>query len=84
MKFNSGECQIRHLGWGIPGCTDRLGNERLESNAAERDLEILTMARVSRVAARRTSYVLGGIRHSTAQEREGIVPLCTEVASLRV
>ncbi|KAJ7407307.1 rna-directed dna polymerase from mobile element jockey-like [Pitangus sulphuratus] len=38
MKFNRGKCQIRHLGWGNPGCTYRLGNEMLENSAMERDL----------------------------------------------
>ncbi|KAJ7425876.1 Arf-GAP with dual PH domain-containing protein 1 [Willisornis vidua] len=41
MKFNKGKCQILHLGWGNPGCTDRLGSEMLESTAVERDLQVL-------------------------------------------
>ncbi|TRZ21111.1 hypothetical protein HGM15179_005972 [Zosterops borbonicus] len=31
-KFNSKKCWILHLGRGSCGCTDRLGNEMLESN----------------------------------------------------
>ncbi|KAJ7406741.1 rna-directed dna polymerase from mobile element jockey-like [Pitangus sulphuratus] len=41
MKFSEGKYQILHLGWGNPRCTDRLGNEMLESNAMERDLGVL-------------------------------------------
>ncbi|KAF4798542.1 hypothetical protein TURU_063034 [Turdus rufiventris] len=41
MKFNKGKWQILHLAWGNPGCMDRLGNERLESSATERDLGVL-------------------------------------------
>ncbi|TRZ07504.1 hypothetical protein HGM15179_019602 [Zosterops borbonicus] len=41
MKFNKGKCQILHLGWGNPVCTDRLGNEMLETSAVERDLRVL-------------------------------------------
>ncbi|KAJ7411994.1 rna-directed dna polymerase from mobile element jockey-like [Willisornis vidua] len=41
VKFNKGKCQILHLEWGNPGCTQRLGNEILESSATERDLEVL-------------------------------------------
>ncbi|RMC21289.1 hypothetical protein DUI87_02150 [Hirundo rustica rustica] len=37
MKFN-GKCRILHLGQVKPGCMDRLGNEKLESSAMERDL----------------------------------------------
>lgn len=35
--FNKRKWQNLHLGWGNPGCTDRVGNERLEGSATERD-----------------------------------------------
>ncbi|KAJ7412784.1 hypothetical protein BTVI_45302 [Pitangus sulphuratus] len=38
MKFSKGKYRILHPGWGKPLCSDRLGNEMLESSAAERDL----------------------------------------------
>ncbi|TRZ18522.1 hypothetical protein HGM15179_008577 [Zosterops borbonicus] len=35
MEFNEGWYQILHLGWGNPGCTDKLRNETLESSETE-------------------------------------------------
>ncbi|KAJ7410048.1 rna-directed dna polymerase from mobile element jockey-like [Pitangus sulphuratus] len=47
MKFNKGKCWILHLGWGNPGCTSRLENERLESSAKERDLGVLVKGKLN-------------------------------------
>ncbi|KAF4803571.1 hypothetical protein TURU_015070 [Turdus rufiventris] len=41
MKFNKDNCWILHLGWGNPGCMDRLDNKRLESSIMEKDLGVL-------------------------------------------
>lgn len=41
VKFNKGKCWTLHLGWGNPGCTERLGNEILESSSVQRDLGIM-------------------------------------------
>lgn len=37
--FNKGKGRNLQEGWGSLGCTDRLGNEGMESRATERDLE---------------------------------------------
>ena len=71
MKFNKCKCQILHLGHSNPGCTDRLGNERLESSSAERDLGALVDGKLNvshqcALAAKRASCVLGCIKHSVA------------------
>ncbi|KAJ7409331.1 rna-directed dna polymerase from mobile element jockey-like [Willisornis vidua] len=47
MKLNKGKCWILHLGWGNSGCLCRLGNEMLESNAMERDLEVLVSGKLN-------------------------------------
>lgn len=36
--FNKGKGRNLQEGWGSLGCTDRLGNEGMESRATERDL----------------------------------------------
>ncbi|KAJ7402965.1 hypothetical protein BTVI_81804 [Pitangus sulphuratus] len=47
LQFNKGKCQILHLEWGNRGCTHRLGNERLESSTAERDLGVLVNGKLN-------------------------------------
>ena len=71
MKFNKGEHQILHLGHSNPGCTYRLGNERLESSSAERDLGVLADSKLNvsqqrALAAKRANRALGCIKHCIA------------------
>ncbi|KAJ7411434.1 hypothetical protein BTVI_49899 [Pitangus sulphuratus] len=46
-KFNKGKSRILHLGWGNQGCTYRMGNEMLESSAAERDLGVVVSGKLN-------------------------------------
>ncbi|KAK4806954.1 hypothetical protein QYF61_027343, partial [Mycteria americana] len=68
---------------GNPGYTYKLGDERLESSPAEKDLGVwvdgeLNMSQQCALAAKRANCVLGCIKHSIASWlKEAIVPLYT-------
>lgn len=62
MKFYKLECWILHLEWNNARHKYKLGEERLESSPAERDLEVLVGSRVNRsqqraLAAKRANYI---------------------------
>ncbi|RMC12906.1 hypothetical protein DUI87_10432 [Hirundo rustica rustica] len=77
MKFNKSECWILNLGWGNPVCLYSLGNEGMESSAAEKDLGVLVQGELSMshcaLTARRANPVLGYIVHSMANPVLGCI-----------
>jgi len=83
MKLYKMKCRILHLGWGNPGCTYKLGDERLESSPVERDLGVwvdgkLNISEQCALGAKKANPVLGCIKHIiTSRLREVIVPLYT-------
>ena len=47
MRFNKEKCQVLHLGHNNPMQSYRLGEERLESCLAKKDLEVLVNSQVN-------------------------------------
>ncbi|KAJ7405776.1 hypothetical protein BTVI_67756 [Pitangus sulphuratus] len=90
MKFNMGKCQILHLGWNNPECSYRLGNEMLESSAAERNLGILFDGKLNMSqqcpGSQESQLCPGGYqgKNITSRSRELIVPLCSSLVQPRL
>ncbi|KAK4830589.1 hypothetical protein QYF61_011824 [Mycteria americana] len=83
MKFNKSKCRILQLVLGNPSYTYKVGDKRLETSPAERDLGVwvdgkLNMSQQCALAAKRVNCVLGCVKHSIATwSREVTVPLYT-------
>ncbi|KAJ7413728.1 hypothetical protein WISP_88630 [Willisornis vidua] len=83
MKINKSKYQILHLGQINARHKSKLGAEWLESNPAERDLEVLISSRLNRnwqcvLEAKQANSFLGSIKHSLIScSKEVIILLCS-------
>lgn len=81
IKFNKLKCQILYLGWSNAVHKNHLGEQRLESSPAEKDLGGAAWQQCA-LAVKRANCILSYIKHCiTRQPKEVIILLYAGVVS---
>ena len=82
-RFNKSKCKILHLAHGNSHCQYKLGDERIESSPAKKDLRVrvdekLNMRQQYALTAQKANHTLHCIQRSMiSRKREVILPLCS-------